>query len=1548
MHVWAKVTGLVLLMPVVVILLVALSLYVPTVQNLVARKAMNYVSETVGWDISFERIHLAFPLKLSVRQACIKGTDDDTMAFINRLSVDVRLMPLMKGYLSVRKINMEKVQLNTGSLLDGMVVQGTVGKISLNADSINFAAERIDIKNLAVSNGEVRFFMCDTASLNVTTPDSIIITEKDTVNVPINLYIALKKVALKNITFNCRMPCDSIFVDFDLEKALLSEGFVDLNKEQYGIREFYAKINTLSYQTDESEAASGLDISHIYLSDVSLLADSLYYDSAGAISAIIRACAAKERSGLSIRSLTGRFDMDSLQIEIPAFDLETTHSTLRLQALIPWSSLKKTNDSQFTILNSQFSIYKHDIQLLLGDEFDDYWTQLPDTTLVVEANIQGNVSDITINKLEIEAPGAFQMQASGAIGSFDDEQLRSGRVDFSVQAQAPELVAKLLQPRFRMPDSLCLNGFIAVDKGVYSTEMTGRESDGSVLLSGHYNVLTESYELDLKVDSLEPQHFMPDDSLYWLSASVYAKGKGTDPYHTDTQAKIDFRLNEARYGQSSLTGFTFSGSLNKNQLQAELKSAYPLLKGIISVDGVLQKEKLKGLLIMDVDSIDIYGLGMMDSPLSTSFQLFSEFETDLEKTHSLDVTLGNWNLNIDSQVIKPKMITMALRSEIDTTRISFYAGDINIHLHGNSDLETLIVSISSLANEAEGQLKRDSMLDFQALRSHFPDMSLRINADKDNSVSQFLQSYNTLFEHFELEATISQADGLNVNSKLLALIKDTLRIDTIRLKIWQDMEGFIYEAGVMKNRFRNQDPFKLNMSGSLRKDKADLFVSYLNSRGEKGLHLGVQATKASDGYIFSFYPEKPVIAYLPFTINENNFFRFKDWDDIDAYIRLRGDNYSSIWIHTEHQDEDSNELMVEIDRLNLDDISAKFTSLPSLKGFLNVTCRYLPVDNTFKVVAKGSINDLYYERSRIGEILIDASWKPVGNGTHQLDLHTFHDLSEIITLSILYQEEKNREKIDGFVRVDRFPLSPFNAMIPERTVQMQGFLNGKLEITGTLDNPELSGELKMDKVAVTVIPASTAIYFDDQPVKMNKNRLIFEKFKIYTQKDNPLLIEGSVDATNTSRPVVDLRMSGSNLQLFDSRRTPESLLFGRMFVNFNSTLTGPMQSLRIRGNLRVLGNSNFTYIMVDSPLEVEDNFGELVTFTYFADTIPGRSGRPFNLMRGTRGTATATGTDMLLNVSIDPVVRLRIDLDPVQSNFVEIRGGGELALQYTTQNNLRLNGRYTLSEGALRYSIPVIPLTDFSVRNGSYIDWSGDPMNPYLNISAYTRARSSVNLNGESQMVDFNAGIQLRDNLNDVSVQFLLEAPTNATIQNQLTSMGAEERSKQAISLLVTGVYLASEGTDKENLDVGAALSSLLQREVKNILGNLLGDMPVSFDVITYDGTQGMGRRVDYIGRFYKDFFKERFNTAVGLRFSTADRQYGNKFFPEDISLGYRLDMDGSRSVQVFRSREYENTFEGEIVKYGVGFTIRKKLINLKDLFAIRKRETIESFEKGK
>ncbi len=115
--------------------------------------------------------------------------------------------------------------------------------------------------------------------------------------------------------------------------------------------------------------------------------------------------------------------------------------------------------------------------------------------------------------------------------------------------------------------------------------------------------------------------------------------------------------------------------------------------------------------------------------------------------------------------------------------------------------------------------------------------------------------------------------------------------------------------------------------------------------------------------------------------------------------------------------------------------------------------------------------------------------------------------------------------------------------------------------------------------------------------------------------------------------------------------------------------------------------------------------------------------------------------------------------------------------------------------GTIKYSIPVIPLKEFNVQEGSYVQWTGNPMDPTLNLTATERVRTSVTLTGQSspRLVNFDVGIELTQQLENLGLQFTLTAPEDMAMQEELTSKGPEERAKLAVSMLVTGMYLGRE-----------------------------------------------------------------------------------------------------------------------------------------------------------
>jgi hypothetical protein len=353
------------------------------------------------------------------------------------------------------------------------------------------------------------------------------------------------------------------------------------------------------------------------------------------------------------------------------------------------------------------------------------------------------------------------------------------------------------------------------------------------------------------------------------------------------------------------------------------------------------------------------------------------------------------------------------------------------------------------------------------------------------------------------------------------------------------------------------------------------------------------------------------------------------------------------------------------------------------------------------------------------------------------------------------------------------------------------------------------------------------------------------------------------------------------------------------------------------------------YILRDSPLTTDNQLDNLVKFTDFSDTAKVVVERP-----------PLNGFTMDMTVDVSNGAHIMAYLNTDHSNFIDLMGGGTLRMQYTPADNLRMTGRYTLSNGEMKYSLPVIPLKTFTIQNGSYIEFTGDPMNPTLNITATERTKATVsNNNGVGRSVDSDCGVVISKTLNDMGVRFTLDAPEDMQLHGELQSMGVEQRGKLAVTMLTTGMYLADGNT--QPFSMNAALSSFLNSEIGNITGNALRTLDLSFGMD--QSLDGMGNtRTNYSFKFAKRFLNNRLKIAVGGLVSTgAELQQRNKSFFDNISLEYRLDDTANKYLSLFFQNNAYDWLDGYTQKYGGGFIWRRRLQHFLDIFRFKEPQLL-------
>ena len=450
--------------------------------------------------------------------------------------------------------------------------------------------------------------------------------------------------------------------------------------------------------------------------------------------------------------------------------------------------------------------------------------------------------------------------------------------------------------------------------------------------------------------------------------------------------------------------------------------------------------------------------------------------------------------------------------------------------------------------------------------------------------------------------------------------------------------------------------------------------------------------------------------------------------------------------------------------------------------------------------------------------------------------------------------------------------------------------------------------------------------FDNDPVRVIDSRLLLENFGLYAYNDEPINMMGNIDFSDMDRITMDMRMRARNLLLINSKQEAKSIAFGKAYVNFVARMQGPLEQLDMRGRLDVLSSTDMTYMLLDSPLSTDNRLDELVKFTDFSDSTQTIVVKP-----------VPTGLNADLTISVAQGAHIVCDLNVEQTNYIDLIGSGDLRMKYNHEG-INLTGRYTLSRGEMKYSLPVIPLKTFTIKDGSYVEFTGDAMDPKLNITATEHLKASVGGEGNPRVVAFECGVIITQTLNNMGVQFIIEAPEDNIINGDLNSMGAEERSKVAVAMLTTGMYLADSNTS--GFSMNAALSSFLQSEINNIAGSALKTLDLSVGIDnTTDATGSM--QTDYSFKFAKRFLNNRLKIEIGgVVSSGANSPQGQKqSFFDNVSMEYRMNQSGTMNAKLFYQQNVYDWLDGYTNMYGGGFLWRRKLSNFWDIFQFWKKE---------
>ena len=1510
--------GIVLLSPIILFIILTTLLYVPPIQNWAVDIAAEKASEATGMEILVDEVDLDFPLDLGINGVTVIRPQHDTIAQIGRIVVDVQLLPLVKSNVIVNELLLAQAKINTHDLIPDLQVQGNIGSLSTRSHGISLEDGIAELNNTRLEDADLTLLLNDTAAVDTTTSE------------PVAWLIKADSLTVLRSRIEVHMPGDSMIVSAQMGRAGVQEANINLLNGVYTVQSFELSDGAVTYDLPfEQRIERGLDYNHIALSNTHLAIDSIYF-AAPTLALKIRETRLQEQSGLAVTHLAGDVLMDSLRLQLSNLLLSTPYSNIRARVDYPFSLLDPKDPGQLHAWMDA-SLGKQDLQLFMADlpqSISDRWPEWP---LTLQAQADGNMKKMEIGQFEMSLPTAFHASARGTAGNLTDTNHLLAQLQLQAETYdlgfATTLLDKDLRQHFRIPYGIRMIGNVSADGPRYTANLTASEGKGSVFIKGFFNQAAESYDALLRIKDMNLHHFLPKDSLYEISAHATASGHGFDFFKPTCRLDADATIEHLHYGHLTADSIKAKATLTNGHALAELSGQNGLIDGHVKTDALLGTNNLQATISADVRRLDLYSMQLVPDPLTVGMCGHIDIESNLSDRHRITGLLGELYISDTLNTYRPDDIGITLRANPDTTYLRMQSGNFILKADASGSYDRLFTQLGSLADSCMAQL-HNRVIDHQQIKRLLPITRLYINSGNDNPFADFLQSSaNIKFKTMRIDLTTSPQSGINGHSYIYALNADSTRIDTIDVNFKDTDHGLSYQCVVANNRRNPQFQFRALIDGSIREHGAVAGLRFYDDRGQMGLRLGVKADMVDEGINLHLLPERPTIGYKVFTLNKDNFITLRKDFRVNAKVDLIADDGTGVKIYSESQDSTlMQDLTVSLYRFDLDKLTSAIPYVPRIAGVLDGDYHVIAdKQGQISIASDMQIAGLVYEQSPVGNLATEFVYLQREDDTHAVEGRLMLEGQEIGMINGEYKNEGNGY-LNAEMELTRLPMMIINGFVPDQIIGLEGFAEGRLKVEGELSKPKVDGQLQLDQAYLISKPYGMRLRFENKPVRIVNSRLMFDNYTMYGYNDNPLTIAGYIDFRNTDRIAMDMGINARNYQLINAKQSRESIAYGKAFVNFYSTIRGRLEQLHVRGQLDVLGTTDVTYLLLDSPLSTDNQMDELVKFTDFTDSTQTVVQKP-----------TPQGMDVDINISIDPGVHVLCGLNADLSNYVNLYGGGDLRMKMSN-DGMTMTGRYTLSGGNMKYSLPVIPLKTFNIQDGSYVEFRGEMMNPTLNLTATERTKASVS-QGEQQgtrNVLFDCGVVITKTLADMGLEFIIDAPEDMTISSELQAMSKEQRGKLAVTMLTTGMYLADGNT--QGFTMNSALSSFLQSEINNITGSALKTLDLSVGLDQTTDATGQ-KRTDYSFNFAKRFWNNRLNVQIGGKVSSGNEEQvqsgQNQSFFDNVTMEYRLFPNSNQYVKLFYNQNAYDWLEGYTGEYGVGYIYKRKMNSIWDIFKI-------------
>ena len=1458
-----------------VVLAIITSLFVaiqdPIVQKFAVRFAGGYLSEKTGADIKVGRFVVTPDLRVFLDDVSVKDLQNNDLAKIGALRTKINVSDLLEG-----KIHLEHVELR-----------------DTEANLITYEGE--NKMNFA--------FLVDAFASD---------KPKEKNSKPVEIIV--DKISLKN-------------VDFMLWNQNKSDSL--------------------------KTAKHLMDYAHLDLDDIFLEASD-FYMFGDSIHANIAKLNAKELSGLDLKSFQSDAIVSQSGIRLNGMKMETNNSQFDMDLNMLYDGFDDFSDFVNKVVFDA-TIRPTDIMLSDIGVFTEVMYKMPDR-VKFEGRFTGPIEHFRVDDIKAELGKSTSFRGSISMHPLDFNNgyhtLNIKNMRFTYDDLANFYIPSKTET-IPMPESLH-----AMEEGRLSLDFKGSYNNfvsDITLASGVGNIdASIARARNAKGDNT----FSGNVNAERVKAGLVANAT---KYIGDLDMNADFSIKFPQKGNPELS---LDGKVSQIQLLGKNVD-------VITLKGAMEENLFKGYLKIDDDDIALDFNGLIDFQ-DTKYPK-SDFEADIHyadlgalklikgdsiskistkiyaNTTGFNLDDLEGSLSLDSTLYRDSRGTYFMESfnasiindNLMQRRIRMNCDFFNFEMAGQMNFASLLMTLNEYADSyvhfPVWEDNREKYQEYKEKHDVDQDFTVQLTLKDTETLSRLLMPSLRIAKNTTLNGTFtSRSNALNLTLRSKNVQVGALNISDIELKHFNFMTTAITTLGVDEIAFDKESKddttaFGLdNISLITRMTNDTIFARLRWDDDEVEDHnkalIGTYFHPHEKGGIFSVTNADVRINDSVWSISPDNFIDLTDGRTLLSNILL---NYNSQSIHLDGYVPIAmnDTLSVTMHRFDLSNLDVLFKGF-DLDGFVSGDAVVSGLKEKPMVLANLEVQKLGLNGDEIGDALIESSWNNVDKSVG-LNMNIINDKRRTLNVTGSYYTARKTDNLDFVVELDSLRLNVLNPFLSGIVTRMQGFGNGKVDIKGSLQQPEIQGRLAIKDGGCKIDYLNT--YYSFSPtILIDTKTISFENMILTDTLGNRAFVEGKIKHDKLKDFDLDLKLYPRDFLALATTSKDNDTFYGTAVASGLIKVTGPFKDIKLDIGALTRRGTNIT-IPLNKSAKVKDN--DFIIFVNNAEE--NEEEVVVEKVKSKFG--------MNLNVSATDDANLKIIL-PNNLGTIEATGNGNVNMSTATAEDFMMYGDYTIKNGRFQLSLMDLVSRTFNLKSGGTLSWSGDPTEGRINATGSYSVRASLSSLGiqvDSTANNSNVNVECLIHLNGAllnpTLTFGMRLPNASeditqTVFSLVDTTNQAVMTSQALSLLVlnTFQYLGDGVSDVSITNIlGAGMQMNITDNI-NLGLNYHAGSANSFD--------------EYQVALRTQWFENRLTIETNLGMMTSYEASGASNIVGEFDLYYKLTKDGRLQVHFYNHSNYNTNYNTlafdrrSPYTQGLGLSYSRSFNTLRDLF--RKRNT--------